>query len=95
MNNYQIIIEPVVTEKATAGISSASQKYTFRVHADADKIMVKQAVQKIFDVKVKSVNLLNIRGKKKRLGRFEGFRASWKKAIVTLVEGETIELFGA
>ena len=95
MNNYQIIIEPVVTEKATSGIAATEQKYTFRVHPDADKIMVKQAIQKIFEVKVKSVNLLNVRGKKKRLGRFEGFRASWKKAVVTLAEGQTIELFGA
>ena len=87
-----IIIAPVITEKSMSGI--ADKKYTFKVAKDANKIEIGRAVEEIFGVKVADVNTINVTGKLKRMGRYEGRRASSKKAIVTLAKGsKTIEFF--
>lgn len=77
-----IIIKPLLSEKAYDGISI--KKYTFIVANNANKIVIKQAVEELFEVKVQKVNVVNMRGKKKRVGRSEGYTAKYKKAIVQL-----------
>jgi large subunit ribosomal protein L23 len=88
-----IIIRPVITERSMDGL--ASQKYTFKVMKDANKIEIKKSIEELFEgVKVSKVNTMNVRGKKKRQGRTEGYTSSWKKAIVTLeADSKTIEFF--
>ena len=91
---YEVIIKPVITEKSMAG--AAEKKYTFRVAKDATKIDIKRAVEEIYGVEVAKVNTVNVRGKNRRYGRFEGVTPSWKKATVTLTENsKTIEFFEA
>ena len=87
-----IILRPVITENSMDGI--ADRKYTFEVAKDANKVEIKNAVEKLFDVKVAKVNTINVDGKLRRYGRYEGYTASRKKAIVTLTEdSKTIEFF--
>lgn len=87
-----IIIEPVITEKSMAGI--ADKKYTFKVAKDANKLEIADAVEELFKVTVAKVNTVSMRGKKRRMGRYEGKTASWKKAIVTLKkDSKSIEFF--
>ena len=90
---YDVILKPVITEKSMAGMGD--KKYTFYVHTDANKTMIKEAVEKMFDgVKVKSVNTLNLDGKNKRRGVVTGKTAKTKKAIVQLTEdSKEIEIF--
>lgn len=89
---YQIIERPLLTEKSMD--LSHVGKYTFRVAKDANKIEIRNAVEKIFKVKVAKVNTLIVKGKKRRMGRFpEGRTSDWKKAIVTLKPGQSITLF--
>ena len=91
MNPGDILIAPVVSEKSYSSL--ADRKYTFRVHQDAHKTQVRQAVEQLFDVKVESVHMIKVPAKPKRRGVFKGVRPSWKKAIVQLHEGESIEIF--
>ena len=77
-----IILAPVVTEKSSTGIQDG--KYTFRVAKNATKVQIKNAVEKLFEVKVLDVNTMNVSGKEKRVGVHQGRTASWKKAIVTI-----------
>lgn len=86
-----VIIRPVVSEKAYAGLEA--NRYTFLVHPDANKTEIKEAVQSIWGVEVTSVNTVNRRGKVKRRGWTKGKRPDQKRAIVTLAEGESIEIF--
>ena len=87
-----IIIKPIITEASMMGV--AFKKYTFKVAADANKVEIAKAVEALFGVKVAKVNTLTVNGKMRRYGRFEGYKASWKKAIVTLTEdSKTIEFF--
>ena len=87
-----IIIAPVITEKSMSGI--ADKKYTFKVAKDANKIEIADAVAKLFKVDVAKVNTVNVRGKERRMGRYSGYAASWKKAIVTLKpDSKPIEFF--
>ena len=87
-----IILRPIITENSMDGI--ADKKYTFEVAKDANKVEIKAAVEKLFGVKVAKVNTINVDGKLRRYGRYEGFTASRKKAIVTLTEdSKTIEFF--
>ena len=87
-----IILRPIITENSMDGI--ADRKYTFEVAKDANKIEIASAVEKLFGVKVKKVNTINVDGKLRRYGRFEGYTASRKKAIVTLTDdSKTIEFF--
>ncbi len=87
-----VVKRPLITEKAERNREAARQ-FAFEVHADATKIQVKQAVEKLFNVHVLAVRTAIARGKTKRVGRNIGRRANWKKAFVTLKEGETIALF--
>ena len=88
----EIILAPVITEESMMG--TADKKYTFKVAKDATKVDIKKAVEKLFSVKVEKVNTINVRGQLRRYGRYEGYRASWKKAIVTLTEdSKEIEFF--
>ena len=87
-----IIIAPVITEKSMSGIPD--KKYTFKVAKDANKIEIADAVEKIFKVEVAKVNTIRVRGKARRMGRYNGYTSSWKKAIVTLKEkSKPIEFF--
>jgi large subunit ribosomal protein L23 len=88
MELEQVIIEPIITEKAVA--ERKLPRYVFRVDLRATKTMIKQAVEKIFKVKVKAVNTCYVRGKKRMLGRNVGRTAHWKKAYVTLAPGQKI-----
>ncbi|MCR5268996.1 MAG: 50S ribosomal protein L23 [Lachnospiraceae bacterium] len=92
---YDVILKPVVTEKSMAGMSE--KKYTFLVHTDANKTMIKEAVERMFEgTKVKKVNTMNLDGKQKRRGRIVGETAKMKKAIVQLTDdSKEIELFGS
>ena len=87
-----IIIRPVITERSYDVMES--NVYTFEVAKDANKIEIRQAVEELFGVKVIKVNTLNVKPKPKRVRYEAGFTRSWKKAMVTLQEGDTIELFG-
>ena len=92
MNARDIILAPVITEKSVAGLSE--KKYTFRVADGANKIEIAKAVETIFGVKVAKVNTISMKGKKRRMGRYEGYTSDWKKAVVTLTEdSKTIEFF--
>ena len=92
MNNYRDVIKaPIVTEKS-ADLAQNQNTITFSVACDANKTQIKQAVEKIFNVKVESVNTINVRPKKKRVGRYVGKTNKVKKAIVKLKEGSSIEL---
>ncbi|MED9780406.1 MAG: 50S ribosomal protein L23 [Peptococcaceae bacterium] len=87
----EIIIKPVVTEKSVDLMQE--NKYCFKVAKDANKIEIKNAIEEIFKVTVVNVNTVNVHGKMKRMGRTQGMTASWKKAVVTLREGDSIEVF--
>lgn len=87
-----IILKPVITEASMEDLRAG--KYTFKVLKTANKIEIKDAVEKIFGVKVAKVNTIRMRGRTRRMGRYEGTTPSWKKAIVTLAEGsKTISFF--
>jgi large subunit ribosomal protein L23 len=88
----EVLLAPVVTEKAYAGVETS--KYAFRVHPDAHKTQIRQAVEELFDVKVERVNVSMVQPKPKRRGVHRGKRPGWKKAIVQLRRGDTIEIFG-
>ena len=92
MDPHQIIIRPVISEKSYNLIESDGQ-YTFQVDRRANKNQIKRAVQNAFDVSVAKVNTVNVKSKPKRQGLTRGRTATWKKAVVKLVEGERIELF--
>ena len=87
----EVLLAPVVSEKSYSLITD--RKYTFKVHQDAHKTQIRQAVEELFDVKVESVNISKVQSKPKRRGLFRGRRPGWKKAIVQLREGDTIEIF--
>jgi large subunit ribosomal protein L23 len=89
---HQIIKRPLITEKSTRQKEEGNQ-IAFVVDPKAGKIQIRQAVEKLFKVKVLSVRTMNVVGKKKRLGRFIGRKSDWKKAIVKLREGDRIEFF--
>jgi large subunit ribosomal protein L23 len=91
MDLHTIIKRPLVTEKSTSLMEE--NKYCFVVDPRANKNQIKQAVEEIFKVKVIAVNTSNVLGKIKRQGRFSGRRPSWKRAIVTLEQGNRIEFF--
>ena len=87
----RVIVRPVVTEKTTD--MGESHKYVFEVATAANKIEIKQAVERFFGVKVLDVRTMNVTGKPKRLGRHAGYRSDWKKAIVTVGADDKIDLF--
>ena len=87
----EVLLAPVVSEKSYSLIED--RKYTFKVHKNAHKTQVRQAVEELFDVHVVNVNILKVQSKPKRRGLTRGIRPGWKKAIVQLREGDTIEIF--
>lgn len=91
LNTYEVLRRPIVTEKSTEQI--ASGKYTFEVASTANKIQIEQAVEQIFKVDVVDVNIIKVHGKMRRVGKHRGLTSPWKKAVVTLREGQRIELF--
>ena len=95
---HDIIRRPIISERSMEVVfdreGNEIKKYTFEVPVNANKVEIKKAVEEVFGVKVAAVNTMRVMGKVKRMGRFEGRRASWKKAIVTLEKGsKTIEFF--
>lgn len=88
---FDVIVRPIVTEKSTEQLER--NQYAFVVATDANKVRIRQAVESLFDVKVRAVRTMRFRGKQRRVGRNVGRRAGWKKAVVTLREGESIEIF--
>ena len=92
MDMYKIVKKPLVTEKGTVMLGEGN-RVTFKVHLDANKIEIREAVQKIFSVTVLQVNTQVVRGKRKRFGKEMGQTKSWKKAMVQLKEGDKIEIF--
>jgi len=89
---HQLIVGPVVTEKSSAAYQ-ARKEYAFRVHPEATKPQIRAAIEKLFDVSVTDVRTLVVRAKRRTYGRHVGRRASWKKAIVRLKDGDTIQVF--
>jgi large subunit ribosomal protein L23 len=89
MEMWQVIVRPLITEKNTSQV--AEGKYTFEVARSANKIQIREAVQKIFKVDVTAVNVMNVRGKERGIGRNKGVAPNWRKAVVTLKEGQRIE----
>ena len=91
-SQFNLITRPHITEKVLL-LKEEGNKVVFRIRKDTNKIELKKAIEAMFNVTVETINTLTVRGKKKRLGRYEGKRSDWKKAIVTLKEGDTIEYF--
>ena len=92
MENYRDIIKsPIMTEKS-AGLAQEANTITFSVDPKANKTQIKQAIEKVFNVSVESVNTVNVRPRKKRVGKYTGYTSKVKKAIVKLKEGSSIEL---
>ena len=91
MEHSQVIIRPVVSEKSY--VLAAAGKYTFRVHPDAHKTQIRQAVEALFDVHVEEVRTISVKSKPKRRGRSIGRTRAWKKAMVAVRSGETIPIF--
>ncbi|MCL2150616.1 MAG: 50S ribosomal protein L23 [Coriobacteriia bacterium] len=89
----QVILRPIISERSYDLINQ--NRYTFEVAKTSNKVEIGQAIESIFDVKVLKVNTINVRGKPKRVRYAKGYTRSWKKAVVTLAEGDTIEAFGA
>ena len=88
----KILLQALISEKATT-LQGKENCYLFRVASSSNKLEIKKAVEKAFNVKVKDVSTANIKGKNKKLGRYQGRRSDWKKAFVWLKQGEKIELF--
>ncbi len=92
MNQYDIVLRPIVTEKSSLA-KEAGNQYVFEVARDANKIEIAKAVEQLFKVKVLSVQVMNMEGKKRRLGRFSGKRPDWRKAIVKISPKDKISFF--
>lgn len=90
-SNYDIIKRPIITEKSSGLVDKL--QYTFEVDVKANKVEIKKAIEEIFNVKVEAVRTINVHRKAKRLQRYEGFKAAYKKAIVRLAEGQSIDVF--
>ena len=92
MHIYDVLKRPIITEK-TSLQAGALHRYTFEVDKRANKHLVKEAVETVFSVEVTAVNIMNVRGKSRRMGRRVGRTRDWKKAVVTLKPGQSIEFF--
>ena len=88
---YDIIIKPIITEKSAQLVENL--QYTFEVAKDANKVEIKNAIEKIFNVKVVAIRTINVHRKAKRMQRYQGFKPAYKKAIVRLAPGQTIDAF--
>jgi len=92
MNEYDIVLRPIITEKSSL-VKESANHYVFEVHRDVNKIEIKKAIEKLFKVKVLSVKTSVMDGKTRRLGRFSGKRPDWKKAVVKLSPKDKITIF--
>ena len=92
VETHAVLVQPLLTEKITA-LREKTNTVGFIVHPNANRVQIKQAVETLLKVKVERVNVLNVQGKIKRLGRFSGKRSDWKKAFVKLKQGEKLELY--
>ena len=92
LDMHAVLVQPLLTEKLT-GIRETTNTVGFIVHPDANRVQIKQAVETLLKVKVARVNVMNVLGKVKRLGRFSGKRSDWKKAFVILKKGEKLEMY--
>tara|TARA_B100000686_G_C16636917_1_gene887841 strand:+ start:393 stop:680 length:288 start_codon:yes stop_codon:yes gene_type:complete len=92
MNIFDVLREPKLSEK-TLSLKEEVNQFAFEVDPKANKIQIKESIEKAFKVSVLKVRTMNVRGNKKRLGRYEGRKSNWKKALVTLKKDETIEFF--
>ena len=92
MNIFDVLRAPKMSEK-TLSLKEEANQFAFEVDQRANKIQIKESIEKSFKVSVLKVRTMNVRGKKKRLGRYQGLKSSSKKALVTLKEGDTIEYF--
>ena len=92
-NKYTILTSPLITEKATF-VNEVGNQVVFKVHPQANKISIKNAVEQLFQVKVSQVRTIQYQGKKRRVGRSIGRKPAWKKAYVTLADGARIDFFG-
>ena len=86
----EIVLRPVITEK-TLRIAERENAYTFQVHVTANKVQVRDAIERLFNVAVVDVRTQNIQGKRRRMGRYVGTTGNWKKAVVKVREGDTID----
>ncbi|MGE5674191.1 MAG: 50S ribosomal protein L23 [Mycobacterium leprae] len=91
MDARDIILKPLITEKAMAKM--AENRYAFKVRLDANKTEIKDAIEEIFKVTVLSVNTMRQHGKVRRMGKYQGRRSDWKKAVIQLKEGDSIKIF--
>ncbi len=92
MDVYSVLVAPLITEKSTLA-SEVGNQVVFRVHPQANKVSIRDAVETLFNVKVKQVRTMQYLGKNRRVGRSHGRKSSWKKAYVTLREGDRIDFF--
>jgi len=93
MDARDIILKPLISEKAVAAMNEKEPKYGFKVRLDANRTQIKDAIEEIFGVTVLGVNTMRMHGKVRRQGKYIGRRSDWKKAVVTLKEGDTIKVF--
>lgn len=94
MDARDIILKPLISEKAVAAMGDEQHpKFAFKVRLDANKFQIKDAIQTIFSVTVVDVNTMRMHGKVRRMGKYQGRRSDWKKAVVTLKAGDTIKVF--
>ena len=92
MKKWEIIKGPIITEKSN-DLLEKENKYTFKVALEANKVEIKQAIEEIFNVKVVDINTVRVLPKRRRVGKYEGYRSAYKKAIVKLAENEKIDAF--
>ncbi|MBL04234.1 MAG: 50S ribosomal protein L23 [Planctomycetes bacterium] len=92
LSDHGVLLRPILTEKTTFGIE-ALNAYVFEVHPSANKIQIRKAVENLFDVKVRKVNVRNRKGKRKRVGRTVGYGKNTKHAVITLAAGETLDIY--
>ena len=92
LSDHGVLLRPILTEKTTFGIE-ALNAYVFEVHPSANKIQIRKAVENLFDVKVRKVNVRNRKGKRKRVGRTGGYGKNTKHAVITLAAGETLDIY--
>ena len=92
LSDHGVLLRPILTDKTTFGIE-ALNAYVFEVHPSANKIQIRKAVENLFDVKVRKVNVRNRKGKRKRVGRTVGYGKNTKHAVITLAAGETLDIY--
>lgn len=90
-NAFDIVKRPLITEKATKLVEEG--KYTFEVMQGVNKVEIKKAIEEVFKVNVVKINVINVRKKERKVGKYEGFRPAVRKAIVTLEKGQTLDVF--